>query len=61
MMIVRVIKLWKSLEDYKDKVLRSNNPADDNVKLDQITPDDLEMIAKINSILKPFYEVLKEK
>lgn len=59
MMIDRAIKLRESLEDYKDKVLRSNDPADDDVKLDQITPDDWEMLTKIRSILKPFYEVTK--
>lgn len=59
MMIDRAIKLQESLEDYKDKVLRSNDPADDEVKLDQITPDDWEMLTKIKSILKPFYEVTK--
>lgn len=59
MMIDRAIKLRESLEDYKDKVLRLNDPADDNVKLDQITPDDWEILTKVKSILKPFYEIPK--
>lgn len=37
-MIGRAIKLRESLEDYKDKVLRPNDPTDDDVKLDQIAP-----------------------
>ncbi len=58
-MIDRAIKLRKLLEDYKGKVLRSNDPVDDDVKLDQIGPDDWEMLTKIKSILKPFYEITK--
>ena len=32
---------------------------DEDVKLDRITPDNWEMVTKIKSILKPFYEITK--
>lgn len=59
MMIDRDIKLQVLLKDYKDKLLRSNNLANDDVKLDQKTLDDWLILTKIKSIQKTFYKITK--
>lgn len=60
MIIKRAIKLWESLEDYNIKMLKWTDPADENIQLDKLSSDDWEMLTKIKTTLKPFYEVIKQ-
>lgn len=59
-MIDKAIKQRELLKSYKNKVLESNNLANNNVKLDQIILDNWKILTKIKSILKPFYKVAKQ-